>query len=65
MWRDLIQNAMDRGCIVDDADPRLMFADVVPVEEQERAMSKLTRGNRRGGRFQASEAAASGEPAAG
>ena len=48
VWRDLRQNAMDRGCIVDDADPRWTFADVVPVEEQERAMSKLTRGNRRG-----------------
>ena len=48
VWRDLIQNAMDRGCIVDDVDPRVTFADVVPVEDQERAMSKLTKGNRRG-----------------
>ena len=48
VWRDLIQNALDRGCIVDDVDPRVMFADVVPVDEQERAMNKLTKGNRVG-----------------
>jgi senataxin len=46
MWEKLVVDAETRGCVIRAADPRQLFAGVVPVERQEAAMEQITRGRR-------------------